>query len=529
MASGIRVPALKSPQEEEAHGRALRERRDFVVPANDDRFEAIDLASVLRAAATDADAVISEKSIPDFDQADSLKVLLQDVVGHLAEAGTMADDHRGKRSREAIADTARSLARGEIDPQWSFAAQAIFGEKAVAQILASRWPKSLFTGSAAAKAAQDEAGRAIGALVSGLFSNADLVWTEYLEEQHLLNEENAEQALAGRCDTINEEFGEAFRKLMIGDFSARIEGVVPSEHHELAATFNVAMERLQATFSSLIENIIQTHQNAGQVTQSLHGARQGVEGAAGQLDQTTQVFAEVVESARSTATLADSTRTTVEDAHKAAEQGGKIVTEAVTVMNGIEGAADRIGQITATIDEIAFQTNLLALNAGIEAARAGEAGRGFAVVAQEVRALAQRSAEAAKEIEGLVTDTKSRILDGVSAVGDAGSSIGDVVTRVTQISESVSKVHDATGQQAADLSELNGALATAASQVSGVAGQIGAVGDSADQLHNTIVELGGLVRRHRANLSDRQEFEDHGSLDPGQGHAGTNVPQLKRA
>jgi len=140
-----------------------------------------------------------------------------------------------------------------------------------------------------------------------------------------------------------------------------------------------------------------------------------------------------------------------------AESGGDIADGAVRAMEGIRNSSKEISAITSVIDEIAFQTNLLALNAGVEAARAGDAGRGFAVVATEVRALAQRSANAAKEIESLVTNASKQVDQGVDLVGRTGVALEQIVASVEEISTSVSAISAASTEQTSRLEEINAA------------------------------------------------------------------------
>ncbi len=134
------------------------------------------------------------------------------------------------------------------------------------------------------------------------------------------------------------------------------------------------------------------------------------------------------------------------------------MSDAVTAMGEIEQSAGQIGQIIGVIDEIAFQTNLLALNAGVEAARAGDAGRGFAVVAQEVRALAQRSAEAAKEIKTLIANSSSQVERGVKLVGDTGQALSGIVAKVTEIDVLISEIAQSSQEQATGLNQVNAAV-----------------------------------------------------------------------
>ncbi len=151
-------------------------------------------------------------------------------------------------------------------------------------------------------------------------------------------------------------------------------------------------------------------------------------------------------------------REVVSGAKSNADESGEVVRQAITAMGGIETSSRQIGQIIGVIDEIAFQTNLLALNAGVEAARAGDAGRGFAVVASEVRALAQRSAEAAKEIKGLISASASQVAQGVDLVGATGKALGRIVTQVAEIDTVVSGIAGSAQEQATALHQVNTAL-----------------------------------------------------------------------
>ena len=141
-----------------------------------------------------------------------------------------------------------------------------------------------------------------------------------------------------------------------------------------------------------------------------------------------------------------------------AEQGGQVVEQAVAAMGAIHQSSKKIADIIGVIDEIAFQTNLLALNAAVEAARAGEQGRGFAVVAGEVRKLAQRSADAAKEIKALITDSVTKVEDGGALVERSGKTLQEIVTAIKKVSDIVAEMAAASREQASGIEQVNKAI-----------------------------------------------------------------------
>lgn len=142
------------------------------------------------------------------------------------------------------------------------------------------------------------------------------------------------------------------------------------------------------------------------------------------------------------------------NASETAQQGGKVVDGVVTTMKEIAGSSKKIADITSVIDGIAFQTNILALNAAVEAARAGEQGRGFAVVAGEVRNLAQRSAQAAKEIKGLIEDSVSRVNTGSVLVESAGETMNDIVSAVTRVTDIMGEIASASDEQSRGIDQV---------------------------------------------------------------------------
>jgi len=195
-----------------------------------------------------------------------------------------------------------------------------------------------------------------------------------------------------------------------------------------------------------------------EISQASDDLARRTEQQAATLEQTAAALDEITATVGKTADGARQTSQAVRATRDEAARSGDVVREAVGAMQAIESSARQIAQIIGVIDEIAFQTNLLALNAGVEAARAGDAGRGFAVVASEVRALAQRSAEAAKEIKALISTSTQQVDSGVKLVGQAGQALGRIAEGVDSINGLVSDIAASAAEQATALAEVNSAI-----------------------------------------------------------------------
>jgi methyl-accepting chemotaxis protein len=174
---------------------------------------------------------------------------------------------------------------------------------------------------------------------------------------------------------------------------------------------------------------------------------------------------------------------------------GVVVTRAAEAMTQIEASSTKVSQILGVIDEIAFQTNLLALNAGVEAARAGDAGRGFAVVAQEVRALAQRSADAAREIKTLISDSNDHVQQGVKLVGETGTSLGGIVGKVAEIDGLINEIALSSQEQAVGLNEVNAAVNQMDQVTQQNAAMVEQTNAAASSLRRDADGLGGMIAR----------------------------------
>jgi methyl-accepting chemotaxis protein len=240
-----------------------------------------------------------------------------------------------------------------------------------------------------------------------------------------------------------------------GNLTNPINEPFSADYEALRNNYNRTVERLNQTMTQVVQASRSIRARADDITQASTDLAQRTENQAATLEETAAALDELTTSVKAAATGAKEVETIVQHARQEAEDNGKVVLRAVDAMNGIERSSEQISRIIGVIDDIAFQTNLLALNAGVEAARAGDSGRGFAVVASEVRALAQRSSDASKEIKELISSSTQLVGRGVEAVGSAGKALTSLVDRVSHISTLVSGIATGASQQSIALAEVN--------------------------------------------------------------------------
>ena len=256
-------------------------------------------------------------------------------------------------------------------------------------------------------------------------------------------------------DQVVSVLSESLGELAEGNLTVNLSDDFPEEYEKLRHDFNAAVSKLSDTLKTVRRTTLNVRSQSNGLGQSSEDLSRRIGNQASSLRQTASTLQDVTHSIRSAADSANGVQQTTEAARKEASESGEIVKQAVSAMSEISASSDQISNIIDVINGISFQTNLLALNAGVEAARAGEAGRGFAVVASEVRALAQRSAEAAREIQTLIGQSAEHVGNGVEFVNKAGGALERIVERVGQISHLVSEIAEGSSKQADELGDIN--------------------------------------------------------------------------
>ncbi|MDZ7281133.1 methyl-accepting chemotaxis protein [Sphingomonas sanguinis] len=307
----------------------------------------------------------------------------------------------------------------------------------------------------------------------------------------------AERAKQEQTTLIVDSFGAALTRLAEGDLLARVDAELAGPFARIKSDFNAAVANLQATLATVKEAVSGINNGASDIRQASDDLSQRTEQQAASLEETSAAMDEVTSTVRETAAGANRANVLVSETRVEAEQSGDVVRRTVEAMSGIERASTEIGEIISVIDGIAFQTNLLALNAGVEAARAGDAGKGFAVVASEVRALAQRSADAAKDVKVKITASSEQVEAGAALVSETGKALQRIIARIGEISVLVETIAASAERQATGLQQVN----TAVSEMDGVTQQNAAMVEEATAAARSLAEEADSLARQVARFT----------------------------
>ena len=379
----------------------------------------------------------------------------------IESAGARQQRHWGNiSSAEFNDDYVRSVrtigqvhARIGLEPRWYIGGYANVIDPMVRSILKAHWPKA----AANDPEGLDTVGETVTSFMKAAMLDMSIAITVYMD---------ALQAERDRLEAIRAET-EANQAAMIrelravlaglagGDLTTRFSAKVSPEFQELQRDFNGASESLDGAMLNVAKTARSIYQAVDGIRVDAEDLSQRTERQAATLEEAAAALEEITVTVKSSAAGARQASDVVNEAKAQAEQSSAVVDQTVAAMGQIEASAGQIAQIIGVIDNIALQTNLLALNAGVEAARAGESGRGFAVIASEVRALAQRSADAAKEIKTLISQSARQVASGVALVDQTGQALHGIVAKVMEIDQLVGAISVSSQQQAAALNEVN--------------------------------------------------------------------------
>ena len=309
--------------------------------------------------------------------------------------------------------------------------------------------------------------------------------------------------VTGRYSAV-EQIGVGLGRLAEGDLEHRIQTEFIAALEPLRVNFNASLEALEQSMLAVSGNTLAIRADAGEISSAADDLARRTEQQASSLEETAAALEEITVTVKKTAEGAKHARDIVSTAKVDADKSGEVVREAMAAMTGIDKSSKQISEIIGVIDEIAFQTNLLALNAGVEAARAGDAGRGFAVVASEVRALAQRSAQAAKEIKGLISASTAQVGQGVQLVTRTGEALGRIVAQVIEINTVITDIAASAQEQSTGLEQVNTAVNEMDRVTQKNAAMVEEMTAAAHGLAGESEELGRLVARYQI----RQTKED---------------------
>jgi len=371
----------------------------------------------------------------------------------------LASGDMDDRYLEAAKRVGLMHARIGLPPNLYIGAYTVIIEQLMRSAIDEAWPKG-FAGLKFGNSGPEDLKATLASVFKAAMVDMDIVLSEYLDaakaEQDRLEAIAHDQAKV--TENVVTTLGDALARLKSGDLTFRLRDPFSEAYEPTRNDLNAVIEQLQSIMARVSVSTQGVRSGAEEIGAAADDLSRRTEQQAASLEETAAALDEITATVRRTAEGAKQASKAVKTAKTDAEHSGMVVQDAVSAMARIETSARQISQIIGVIDEIAFQTNLLALNAGVEAARAGDAGRGFAVVASEVRALAQRSADAAKEIKSLISASSQEVETGVKLVGETGEALTGIVGKVLEIAELVDEIAASAQEQAGGLHQVNAAV-----------------------------------------------------------------------
>ncbi len=310
--------------------------------------------------------------------------------------------------------------------------------------------------------------------------------------------------VAHRIARVANEISERMKDIAQGDadLSARLPILSKDEVGDIAYWFNEFVGKIEEVIMSVKLAAMQVDAATQEVASGSQGLSQATQEQASAIEEVAATIEQMTSSIKQNASNAAQGREKAQSMVQMASQSGEAAQELVRGMGEISDASRKIGDIIVTVNEVAFQTNLLALNAAVEAARAGEHGKGFAVVAEEVRALAQRSAEAAKQIKSLIEDTVNKVNTGDEMVKRSGESLEQIISHIQDLSLTMEEIAAASSEQASGVDELNRAVSQIDSTTQQNSATVEELASTSDSLSNEAKDLAETVSRFKVSGVD---------------------------